>query len=131
MSDTARTLHHQVLDTVPLADMPALAEAERLLAGAPQDHRRLLALWLDGRDVRGVFDVAASYYRWRKMALSRFGVDVSHAPLACEDCRWTKLIAPESVLETPAWAIESAFVFEHAQTDRHVQTPLAERACLP
>ena|GEM_PF-892570 len=131
--DTARTLHHQVLDTVPLADMPALAASESLLAGANQDDRRLLALWLDGRDVRIFFDVAASYYRWRKLALSRFGVDVSRAPIACDDCRWTQLISATSVVDTPAWAIDSSFVFQPGQRNQdqdHHQPFLAERAWL-
>jgi hypothetical protein len=129
--ETARALHHQVLDTVPLGDVPELAAAESLLADANQDDHRLLALWLDGRDVRSFFDVSASYYRWRKHALSRFSVDVSRAPIACGDCQWAQLISAASVIDMPAWAIESAFVFDQAhQADRGGPAPLAERAWL-
>lgn len=109
-STTARDLHHDVLASIPLSDLPPVAEAEALLARLGQEDRRLLALWLDRRRVADFFDAPATYFRWRKRMLADYQINVSSAPIPCTEVQWSALTAASSVLETPEWAFEGSFL---------------------
>ncbi len=112
---SARQLHYRVLGDVPLTDLPPLTDAEMLLKLASQEDRRLLALWIDGRPMAQFFDSDSTYARWHQRILRTHGIDIKRAPVPCDAARWTNLITPQAVLDTPDWAVESAFVCDTSQ----------------
>ncbi len=129
---TARDLHLDVLADIHLSDLPPVAEAEALLSQCSQDDRRLIALWLDGRNVRDFFDAESTYYRWRKRVLRQFSIDVSSRPVPCTEVQWSSLIAPSSLIETPDWAIDSPLFYEPlTQTADSTKSPAAHAWPVP
>lgn len=114
-ADTARRLHLDVLASIPLADLPFPAEYEALLLKEiPIHERRLTALWMTGRKMRNFFDSNSDYYRWRKLFLNKYGLDLSAAPLSMAGVRWHDLMAPSAIIDTPEWALSAGFVFDPA-----------------
>lgn len=128
---TARELHHDVLASIPLADLPPVAEAEALLARLGQEDRRLLALWLEHRHVPDFFDAPATYFRWRKRMLVDFQVNASNVPIPSTEVKWSNLISPGSVLETPEWAFEGSFLHHPGRVALGITTSPSEEAWPP
>jgi hypothetical protein len=110
--ETARELHSKVLQDIPLFDLPSISIQEQLLTSARTDHKALIAVWLTGRDMHQFFDSSATFYRWRKMMLEQYGIDISFPPTPDCGIRWADLIASVSIIEVPEWAKESGFVYE-------------------
>ena len=110
--ETARELHRKVVEDIPLFDLPPIHVEEQLLATAPTDHKRLIALWLTGRDMRQFFNSEPTYCRWRKKWLEKYGFDMSIPPMPECGIRWADVIALSEIIEVPDWAKESGFVFE-------------------
>ncbi len=113
--ETARELHRKVVEDIPLSDLPPIHVEEQLLATAPTDHKRLIALWLTGRDMRQFFNSEPTYCRWRKRWLEKYGIDMSIPPMPDCGIRWADVISPDAIIEVPEWAKESRFVFEPEQ----------------
>ncbi|RYG21635.1 MAG: hypothetical protein EON93_25760 [Burkholderiales bacterium] len=128
---SARHLHHRVLSDVILADLPPISEAETLLASVGEDDRRLIALWLSGRRVSRFFDAPATYDRCRKRILAQHDINFSRTPIPCEQAQWSFLIAPESVLETPAWALEGPLLHDPSHVAQGLVVPPGRDAWPP
>lgn len=130
-AETARHIHFDVLNSLPLDSLPGIAEQEALLSQTTQvDERRLLALWLDGRRVKDFFGSDAAYYRWCQRFASRFGIDLSAKPVPTGGVRWQEVIAPTAVLEIPDWAYANHFVFDPDAVGEGDGAPYLERAWL-
>ena len=128
--ETARELHRKVLEAVPLADLPPITLHEQLLATTKTEHKILIALWLTGRDMRQFFDSDATYFRRRTAIITQHGFDISIPPLRECGIRWADVIEPSSIIEVPAWAKESGFVFESEQSGNWGNTTHNHRSWL-
>lgn len=112
ISETARQLHCEVLRDVPLSDLPPISVQEQLLATVSTGHKRLIALWLTGRNMQQFFDSDATYYRRRKIMLKLHNIDLSIKPIPNCGIKWSDVISPCSIIEVPAWAKQCGFVYE-------------------
>jgi hypothetical protein len=111
-SETARNLHCEALQEVPLSDLPTVAVEEILLAKASTNDKKLIALWLTGRNMRQFFDSDATYYRCRTTILKQHNIDLSIKPMPDCGIRWSDVIEASSIIEVPEWAKEYGFVYE-------------------
>ncbi|RYH70942.1 MAG: hypothetical protein EON54_00965 [Alcaligenaceae bacterium] len=128
---TAREIHHAVLADVPIDDLPPVAEAEALLERMGQDDRRLVALWLEHRDVPKFFDSSATYHRWRKRILAEFDLDLSRRPISSAETKWSTLTSAASILETPRWAIDECFLHDPQRYAQGLRVPPSAEAWPP
>ena len=110
--ETARELHRKVVESIPLVDLPPIPAQEQLLATAKPEHKKLIALWLGGRDIRQFSNSDATYFRHRKALIAQCGFDISIPPVPDCGIRWADVVSPNSIIEVPAWAKESKFVYE-------------------
>lgn len=112
LPDTARKLHSRMVSEIPLYDLPTINVEEALLNDENIERRTLLALWLAGRDLQRFCTSPATYYRRRIDVLKTYGIDLSIPPLPNSGIAWRDVTAAGSIIEPPAWAIESGFLYE-------------------
>lgn len=112
LPDSARKLHFQMVSEIPLYDLPSISVEEVLLNDENIERRTLLALWLAGRDVQRFCTSPATYYRRRADVLKTHGIDLSIPLLPNSGVAWRDVIAPSAIIEPPAWAIKSGFLYE-------------------
>lgn len=129
--ETARRIHLDALQKIPLTDLPPISSAAALLDTITDlKLRAYVALWLHGEKVSKFCTSRSTYGRYKKMALENFGIDFARAPLSDEAVSWTKLIDASSIIETPAWALESGFVFSADTARRKPRSTHYERVWL-
>jgi hypothetical protein len=128
--ETARQLHRQMLHDIPLADVPKIHLAEQMMTEPNVEYRTMLALWLAGREPRQFCNSAPTYYRRRNAILDRHGVDLSVPFLPDAGIGWKDVIAEDALMEPPAWALESGFVYEPSRWIDYRHPSLYERAWL-
>lgn len=112
LPESARELHVNAVQKIPLQDMPPLDQRELLLDTASVGHRILIALWLDGRDPMNFCTSESVYYRRRREILALYGIDLSVRPLPENTIKWSDLTNPASIVEPPQWAVESGFMYD-------------------
>lgn len=112
LPESARELHINAVQKIPLQDIPPLDQRELLLEDASPEHRALIALWLDGRDPMKFCASVATYYRRRKKILALYGIDLSVRPLPEDTIKWSDLTNPASIVEPPQWAVENGFMYD-------------------
>lgn len=110
--ETARALHVEMVNAIPLQDLPPLDKRELLLQTAKLEHRTLIALWLDGRHPMDFCKSPATYYRRRLEVLQQYGIDLSIPALRDDAINWTSITNPAGIMEPPDWAVEGGFVYE-------------------
>jgi hypothetical protein len=111
-TDSADQLFFTAVNELPLSSVTSGSSFEHLVddASLPLEHRREIALWLDGRDVLALSSSPSSYYRLRRELLAKYGVDLSQPPALGAPFNWTDLIQPNNMLKTPTWAVENHYV---------------------
>lgn len=129
-SDVARALHIKTVKDIPLQDLPPLELHEQILQKADLKHRALIALWLDGRDPKSFSSSPATYYRHRKEILEKYDIDLSVPALERRGFSWKSLTDPINIMEPPAWALESGFVYEPKRWNGFFDAAQYERAWL-
>lgn len=112
LPESARELHVNAVQKIPLQDIPPLDQRELLLDTASLEHRTLIALWLDGRDPMKFCASEPTYYRRRKEILRLYGIDLSVRPLPENTVKWSDLTNPASIVEPPQWAVENGFMYD-------------------
>jgi hypothetical protein len=115
LPNTARELHSRMVSEIPLYDMLSTSREEVLLNDATIEQQTLIALWLAGHDVQRFCGSPATYFRRRADVLKTHGIDLSIPPMPDSGIAWSDLIATGSIIEPPAWAIESGFLHEPKQ----------------
>ncbi|MDH1381043.1 phage/plasmid replication protein, II/X family [Comamonas aquatica] len=128
--DVARTLHIETVKDIPLQDLPPLDVRELILQKADLKNRTLIALWLAGRDPKAFCASPATYYRYRKDILEKYGINLSVPALMVDGISWKSLTDPANIKEPPEWALESGFVYEPKRWNGFVDATQYERAWL-
>lgn len=128
--ETARRLHRQMMLEIPLADVPKIHLAEHLMTEPNLEYRTMLALWLAGRQPRQFFKSDATYFRRRREIRSMTGVDLSVPFLPDAGIGWADVISENALLEPPAWAVESGFLYEPINWPDYLHSTHYERAWL-
>jgi len=128
--ETARQLHRQMMLEIPLADVPKIHLAEQMMTEPNLEFRTMLALWLAGREPRQFCKSDATYFRRRSAILALHGVDLSIPFLPDAGIGWTDVIAEDALMEPPAWAVDSGFVYEPSRWTDYRHPTLYERAWL-
>lgn len=110
--ETARALHLETVQVIPLQDLPPLDKRELLLQTAKLEHRTLIALWLDGRRPMDFCKSPSTYYRRRQEVLQQYGIDLSIPALRDDAINWGSITNAAAIMEPPDWAVEGGFVYE-------------------
>lgn len=116
-ADIASRVRQDVLEEVPLGDVPLYSAVDQAIATASPTHRTLIALWAAGRDPRQFATSPATFHRHCKAIRQKYDLDIARpALLLPHSLSWPMLIAAESVLEqAPQFARGDDFFFSPAR----------------
>ena len=112
-ADIASRVRQDVLEEVPLGDVPLSSAIDAAIATASPAHRTLIALWTAGRDPRQFASSPATFHRIAKAVRQRYGFDISRPSLDLPSpMLWLSLIASESIVErAPSFSRGDDFFF--------------------